>query len=86
MGKIKGSKPLYQTIIDMTKFASHDDPRFADIQDLGDLNKHTVKEIAHFFATYKQLEGVTIETLGWATAEDAIAEVKSSVERFATKS
>lgn len=33
-----------------------DDPRFADIQDLSDLNKHTLKEIAHFFETYKKLQ------------------------------
>lgn len=33
-----------------------DDPRFADIQDLNDLNKHTLKEIEHFFATYKQIQ------------------------------
>ena len=38
-----------------------DDPRFADIQDLGDLNKHTVKEIAHFFATYKQIQKKEVE-------------------------
>ncbi len=33
-----------------------DDPRFADIKDLGDLNKHTLREIAHFFETYKKLQ------------------------------
>lgn len=32
------------------------DPRFADIQDLSDVNKHTLKEIAHFFLTYKQIQ------------------------------
>ncbi|MBU1754667.1 inorganic diphosphatase [Patescibacteria group bacterium] len=33
-----------------------DDPRFADVQDLADINKHTLKEIAHFFLTYKQIQ------------------------------
>lgn len=33
-----------------------DDPRFADIKDLRDLNKHTLREIAHFFETYKKLQ------------------------------
>ena len=33
-----------------------DDPRFVDIKDLGDLNKHTLREIAHFFETYKKLQ------------------------------
>lgn len=33
-----------------------DDPRFDEIKDLADVNKHTVKEIAHFFGTYKQIQ------------------------------
>jgi inorganic pyrophosphatase len=33
-----------------------DDPRFADTKDLADVNAHTLKEIAHFFATYKQIQ------------------------------
>jgi inorganic pyrophosphatase len=32
------------------------DPRFAGIKDLADLNAHMLKEIAHFFTTYKQLQ------------------------------
>lgn len=33
-----------------------DDPRFADTKELTDVNPHTLKEIAHFFATYKQIQ------------------------------
>ena len=33
-----------------------DDPRFADMKDLKDINAHTLKEIAHFFTTYKKLQ------------------------------
>ncbi len=50
------------------------DPRFAHIKDLADLNPHTVKEIAHFFSTYKQLEGKEVsvgEFEGRAAAEAA---------------
>lgn len=32
------------------------DPRFAGVQDLSDINPHTLKEIKHFFATYKQVQ------------------------------
>ncbi len=32
------------------------DRRWEDIQDLEDLNKHTLKEIKHFFETYKALK------------------------------
>jgi len=53
-----------------------DDPRFADVKDLADLNKHTVKEIAHFFATYKQIQKKEVEVgefEGMAAAEAAFA-------------
>jgi inorganic pyrophosphatase len=62
------------------------DPLFAEYQNLRDAPSHFLREVEHFFATYKQLEGITIETMGWATAQDAIAEVKASVERFGAKS
>ena len=34
-----------------------------DIKDLSDINKHTLKEISHFFLTYKQLQNKVV-TLG----------------------
>jgi inorganic pyrophosphatase len=46
------------------------DPRFADIKDLADLNKHTLKEIKHFFSTYKQLQNKEV-TLGEYQGRDA---------------
>ena len=33
-----------------------DDPRWDDVKDLSDINKHTLKEIEHFFATYKKIK------------------------------
>ncbi|SRR6266481_8538471 len=33
-----------------------DDPRFKNVLDLADVNAHTLEEIAHFFATYKQIQ------------------------------
>ena len=61
------------------------DPLFAEYQNLRDAPSHFLREVEHFFATYKQLEGITIETMGWATAQDAIAEVKASIDRFVSK-
>jgi inorganic pyrophosphatase len=58
------------------------DPLFAEYRNLRDAPSHFLREVEHFFATYKQLEGITIETMGWATAQDAAAEVKASVQRF----
>ncbi|MBA3789449.1 inorganic diphosphatase [Patescibacteria group bacterium] len=41
------------------------DPRFADINDLSDVNTHTLKEIAHFFLTYKQLQSKEVTLADW---------------------
>lgn len=33
-----------------------DDPRWANVKDLKDLNTHTLKEIEHFYSTYKKIQ------------------------------
>ena len=33
-----------------------DDKRWEDVHDLGDINKHTIKEYVHFFENYKELK------------------------------
>ncbi|HEY8506411.1 MAG TPA: inorganic diphosphatase [Gemmataceae bacterium] len=58
------------------------DPLFAQIKDLGDVPAHFLREVRHFFATYKQLEGVTTEPGDWVAAKEATDEVRASVERF----
>jgi inorganic pyrophosphatase len=58
------------------------DPLFAEFQNLRNVPSHYLREVEHFFATYKQLEGAHVEPMGWATAEEAVAEVRSSVERY----
>ena len=58
------------------------DPLFAEYHELADVPGHFLREVEHFFATYKQLEGVPIEVGGWGEAAEAIAEVKSSVDRY----
>jgi len=58
------------------------DPLFDQMRDLDDVPKHFLREVEHFFATYKQLEGVDIRTEGWASAAAAWEEVRASVERF----
>lgn len=53
------------------------DPRFAHIQDLDDVNPHTIEEIKHFFETYKQIQKkeVTIPSIRNAeAARDVITE------------
>lgn len=40
-----------------------EDKRWDDVQDLTDINKHTLKEFAHFFETYKNLKGKPVEVV-----------------------
>ena len=40
------------------------------------------REVEHYFATYKHLEGVATEVEGWAPPHDATAEVEACVERY----
>lgn len=47
------------------------DPRLEAISDLGGLSPHWLREIENFFATYKRLQDVETETLGWGNAERA---------------
>ena len=44
--------------------------------------KHFLREVEHFFASYKLLEGVTTVTEGWDNAAAAAAEVHASVDRY----
>lgn len=60
----------------------HTDPLFDELRDLADVPSHYLREVEHFFATYKQLEGVVVETRGWGPAEEAITEVKASLARY----
>ena len=54
-----------------------DDPRFDGVQDIGDVNQHTIREIEHFFTTYKQLQTKVVVVKGIGTA----AEAKEAFER-----
>ena len=58
------------------------DPLFAHIRKLDDVPAHFLREVEYFFSTYKHLEGVTIDAIGWASAEAGADEVRASIERF----
>lgn len=59
-----------------------DDPRFDEIQDLGDINTHTLKEIEHFFTTYKIIQNkiVTIDSVRDKASAQAV--VTESLELY----
>jgi inorganic pyrophosphatase len=62
-------------------------PRFDAITDVADLEKfqpHFLKEVSHFFATYKQLEEKEVELKGWGTATEAKEEIKKAAAAYRT--
>jgi inorganic pyrophosphatase len=62
-----------------------DDPRFDDVNDLVDINKHTLKEIEHFFLTYKKIQNKSVETKGFEGKDVAIESFKRSKELYSQK-
>lgn len=51
-----------------------DDPRWDAVADLADVNQHTLKEVEHFFTTYKKLQKKEVIVSGFegrASAEKA---------------
>jgi inorganic pyrophosphatase len=61
------------------------DPRWEEVQDLADINKHTVKEIQHFFETYKTIDKKTVEITGVEGRVAAHAAVEKSLALYAEK-
>ena len=64
-----------------------DDMRWDEIQDLSDINKHTLKEIEHFFENIKKLKKKPIVTRvhGFKSKQDALSAIKESVRHYKEK-
>ncbi len=58
------------------------DPRWKDVKDLGDVNKHTIKEMEHFYKTYKKLEDKEVEIKGFYGAKEAKEAFAKALESF----
>jgi len=58
------------------------DPFFDEYRELDDVPKNFLREVEHFFSTYKQLEGAVVETQGWTAREAAWVEIRASIKRF----
>ena len=61
------------------------DPRWDDVQDLSDINKHTVKEIEHFFSTYKTIENKEVSVTGFSGKDEAMAAITRGKKLYADK-
>ena len=62
-----------------------DDPMHGEHFDIADLPAHQLKEIEHFFAIYKDLEGRRVDILGWGKSEEAMRIIDESIVRYAEK-
>ena len=64
-----------------------DDRRWDDVQDLADINKHTLREIQHFFETYKNLKGKPAEVLikGFGGKREAVAAFERARKMYEEK-
>jgi inorganic pyrophosphatase len=48
-----------------------EDPRWHEVKDLADINKHTLKEMEHFYSTYKKLQDKEVLVTGFKGAKEA---------------
>ncbi|HJW09062.1 MAG TPA: inorganic diphosphatase [Holophagaceae bacterium] len=59
-----------------------DDPNYAHVESLDDLPPHFMKEVEHFFVTYKDLEEKDVHSDGWAGREEALEFIRQSVAAY----
>lgn len=61
------------------------DPRFDNVNTLDDIAPHILKEIKHFFETYKDLQKKKVEITGWGDIETAEKIIEESIEEYKRK-
>ncbi|MEZ4103955.1 MAG: inorganic diphosphatase [Candidatus Paceibacterota bacterium] len=59
-----------------------DDPRFEEINDLKDINKHFIKEMTHFFETYKKIQNKEVSIGAWHGKDEAMKAFDKSRELY----
>lgn len=61
------------------------DPRFANTNDVSDLEPHITEEIKHFFEVYKDLQKKEVEVGKWEGKKEAERAVEKSVKLYKEK-
>jgi len=61
------------------------DPRWDDIKDLKNINKHTLKELEHFFSTYKKIQNKEVGVTGFSGVKVAHAAVLKGIKLYKQK-
>lgn len=62
-----------------------EDPRWERVRDKADINPHTLKEIEHFFGTYKKVQNKEVSVSGIEDAAAARAAFAESMTLYAEK-
>ncbi len=62
-----------------------DDPRFEEIKDLEDINRHTLKEMEHFYSTYKNLQNKEVSVTGFKGGKEAQEAFKRACKLYTEK-
>lgn len=61
------------------------DPRWDEVKDLSDINKHTLKEMEHFFSTYKKLQEKEVQIKGFSGNKEAMSAFDKSRKQYQEK-
>lgn len=63
----------------------NNDPRYEHVTSLEDLGPHILREVSHFFSTYKSLQGKQTPVLGWLDLKTTLRMLDESIERYNKK-
>jgi len=58
------------------------DPYHEEWFDIADIPRHQLKEVEHFFQSYKDLEGKRVQVGGWGKSEEAMRIIVDSIDRY----
>jgi inorganic pyrophosphatase len=62
-----------------------EDPRFSEVKDIENVNQHTLREIEHFFTTYKNLQNKEVVINGFDGKKVAEEAFNESIELYKAK-
>ncbi len=62
-----------------------DDPRWDNVHDIEDVNQHTLKEMQHFFETYKSIDNKVVEITGFEDVNAAHEAVRKGIRLYEEK-
>jgi len=62
-----------------------DDPRYKEFNDIKDLPKHIIKELKHFFETYKEIEGKQCKVPSVLGKKEALNDIKRAQKLYKEK-